>query len=94
MSYSFTITAPNKTDAKAATAAKFDEIVAAQPAHAHDRTQALAAADAFIDMLAEDSTQNVRVAMNGYVSGLWTGTDVTTIQHVAVTVGASLVARA
>lgn len=48
MSYSFSVSAPNKEAAKAAVAAKFDEVVAAQACHARDREQVLAAAGAMI----------------------------------------------
>lgn len=70
MSYSFSVMAADKAAAKAAVAAKFDEMVASQPVHARDRAAVLANANAVIDLLADDDTKDVRVNFNGYVS--WT----------------------
>jgi len=71
MSYSFSVIASDKSAAKAAVAAKFDEmVVAQQPIHARDRAAVLANAGAVIDLLADVDTKDVRVSCNGYVS--WT----------------------
>jgi len=67
MSYSCNVTAATKAEAKSAVAAKFDEIVAQQPIHARDRAAALANANAAIDLLVDDDTMQVVVALNGYV---------------------------
>lgn len=60
MSYSASVTAANKSEAKAAVVAKLDEIVSAQSIHARDR-------DAAIDLLIDDDTMHVTVTMNGSV---------------------------
>lgn len=68
MSYSFNIRAADKAAAKEAVAAKFDEIIGQQPIHARDRAAVLSNANAVIDLLADDDTQDVSVSCNGYVS--------------------------
>lgn len=67
MSYSFSLTAPNKAAAKAAVAAKFDEVVASQPIHARERSAALANAGAAIDALVDDEALHVAVNLSGSV---------------------------
>jgi hypothetical protein len=67
MSYSFSVTAAGKVAAKAALAAKFDEVVAAQPIHARDREAAIANGNAAIDLLVDDAALHIAVSMNGYV---------------------------
>jgi hypothetical protein len=59
MSYSFSVSAPNKAEAKRLLAEKFDEVVAAQPVHAHDREIALAAGNAFLDRVVEPAEGHV-----------------------------------
>lgn len=73
MSYSFTVRAASKAEAKAKVAADLDKVVTAQPDHAKDRNAAQAAADAFIDMLVEDASRDVVVAVNGWLSWAQTG---------------------
>jgi hypothetical protein len=67
MSFSFDFTAPTKDEAKARATAELDEVVRVQPAHAQDRAAALAAAHAFIDLLADDDSKDVRVNVHGSV---------------------------
>ncbi|WP_296741484.1 hypothetical protein [Mesorhizobium sp.] len=67
MSYSFNVQAASKAAAKAAVAAKFDEVIATQPIHARDKTAALANANAVIDLLMDDDTREISVSVNGYV---------------------------
>jgi hypothetical protein len=81
MSYSFSVTAASKAEAKQKIAAEFDSILASQPVHAADRASAQAAAEAFVDVLkdpAED--EQIAVSVNGYVSwraeGEFTGASV------------------
>lgn len=68
MSYSFSIKAPTKADAKTAVEAAYDAMVASQPIHARDRAAALAAANSMIDLLVDDPSMHVAVSVNGYVS--------------------------
>lgn len=66
MSYSFAVTGASKAEAKEAVAAKFAEVVAGQPNHEVDRNAAVAAAGAFIDMLADTPEGfEVQVRVNG-----------------------------
>jgi len=73
MSYSFTVRAASKAEAKDKVTADLDKVVAAQPDHAKDRDASQAAAHAFIDMLVDDATRDVVVAVNGWLSWAQTG---------------------
>lgn len=86
MSYSLSVRGSDKADAKAKVAAAFDKMMEAQPAHAADRDQALAAAATFIDLLPDDAGMDVMVSLNGWVSGQ-TGEDGRLAQVVGVGVG-------
>lgn len=93
MSYSFQIRAATKALALLAVAAKLDEVAVQQKCHERDKTQALATAEAFISLVDEDETKDVAVSMNGSLSGVWEGSDVTTITSAAVNVSAGLATR-
>lgn len=93
MSYSFGVRAATKEAVKTALRAKFAEIVAGQPCHQHDQAQALAAADAQVDLLATDDTKDVVISMNGSLMGHWSGSDVTRIEGAAVSINAYLAQR-
>lgn len=67
MSYSFDFTAHDAESAKARAITEMDEVVRVQPAHKKDRGAAINAMHAFIDMLVEDHTQDIRVAVHGSV---------------------------
>ena len=72
MSYSFTVGARTKDDAKALVEKAFDDVLAQQPIHKADRAAAIAAADALIYLLGDpEEDQDVVVSVNGYVS--WRG---------------------
>lgn len=71
MSYSFTVKAATKAEAKAAVEKAYDEMVVGQPIHARDKAAAMANAAAVIDLLIEDPAKHISVSMNGYVS--WRG---------------------
>lgn len=91
MSYSFSIKAPNKADAKAAVDGAFRAVVDSQPIHARDRDAALAAAGAMIDLLVDAPGMQISVSVNGYVSWRDGRTEADLI-GAAVSVSASLVA--
>lgn len=93
MSYSFTVRAPNKTAAKAAVVEKFDQAVGNQKCHERDRAQALAAADAFVDLVADDDSKDVYVNMAGSLQGTWEGSDVTRISSANLSITAALMDR-
>ena len=67
MSYSFDFTVATKAEAKERVAAELDAVVSVQPVHNQDRGAALAAAHAFIDLLADDDSKGVRVNVHGSV---------------------------
>lgn len=72
MSYSFNVRAATKAEAKLKVAVELDKVVASQPVHSTDREQAMAAATAFIDMLADaGEQQEIAVSVNGWLS--WSG---------------------
>lgn len=71
MSYSFTVRAADKEQAKVAVAAEFGKVLAQQPVHVRDQAAMLANANAVIDLLADNASQDVSVACNGSVS--WNG---------------------
>lgn len=66
MSYSFSVNAASKAEAKQKIATAFDSVVASQPSHAADREAALAAGGAFIDLLTDPAgDQQIQVSMHG-----------------------------
>jgi hypothetical protein len=74
MSYSFTVAADTKAEAKAMLTAKFDDVVDGQPMHAADRDAVQAAAEAFVDILTEPAAgQQIVVNVHGAVSALADG---------------------
>lgn len=74
MSYSFSITADNKTEAKQKIVEAFDNIVNGQPPHAADRAAAVACGQAFVDILAEP-TEGVEIHVSMYGSLGWRAQD-------------------
>lgn len=69
MSYSFQAQAATKAELKTQVAEQFAAVVLAQPPHAADQDAALAAAENFIDLLADDEAQDISINMHG---SLWT----------------------
>lgn len=83
MSYSFTVKAATKAEAKQAVADRFDEVVLGQSVHKVDRDAALAAAGAFVDMLAEPKENDeYQVMINGSLS--WSSENVYTGANVNI----------
>lgn len=72
MSYSFSVTAATKAEAKEKIAAEFDRVLASQPVHAVDRDAAQAAAEAFVEMLGEP-IEGQHIAVTVYGSVGWRG---------------------
>ena len=94
MSYSFTVRADSKDKAKALVAEELDKVVAQQPVHAADRAQALAAAEAFIDVVdhePEADSKDIMVIVNGSVG--WQHPDQSRLTSAAVNVSAYLNAK-
>jgi hypothetical protein len=67
MSYSFTVRAATKLEAKAKVAAELSNVLNLQPTHVVDIAAAQAAAYAFIDLVGDDETKDLQVAVNGSV---------------------------
>ena len=65
MSYSFSVKATSKREAKLAVSAEFHRIVADKPQHAHDAQMAVRAAHALIDLLDDNPALDVCVGMYG-----------------------------
>lgn len=76
MSYSLSVRAASKQDAKVGVAAEMAKVAGGQKCHARDMVAACNAANAFIDQLADDDSKDVTVIMNGSLSGQWSGSDV------------------
>lgn len=76
MSYSISVRAATKAEAKQRISDELDKIEAAQPSHAADRAHALTAASAFVDLLTDDEEKDVVVSMSGSLSGNWTGAQI------------------
>lgn len=89
MSYSFSVKAATKAEAKEAVAKYFDEpVIAHQPVHTRDRAAVLANASAVIDLLADDEAKDVQVSCNGYISGNWSA-DSSEVRPYTVSIAAS-----
>lgn len=68
MTFSFTIQAPTKQEAKAAVAAKVDELVAAQPDHERDAANIKIVAYTYIDLLEDDPGTTVHLNAHGWIT--------------------------
>ncbi|UFZ05462.1 hypothetical protein LQG66_03860 [Bradyrhizobium ontarionense] len=81
MSYSFGVWAKSKAEAKAAVAAKLDEVIATQAIHARDKSAILANAAAVIDLLGDavPDGHEIHVGCNGSVSWIEDGSNVADI---------------
>lgn len=89
MSYSFSVTASNKTDATRQIREQFDAVVASQPVHAADREAAVVAAQNLVRALAEPTEgDEIYVNMNGSLG--WRQGAPSEFLHASVTVNASL----
>jgi len=71
MSYSFTVRASSKAEAKFKVAEAMAKVVEQQQSHVIDQKQAITNAEAFIGLLADDETKDVVVNMHGSIG--WTG---------------------
>lgn len=72
MSYSFTVKAETKADAKAEVERQFDLVVAGQPIHKADREAVLAAIAGFVDIIGEPNlADEISIGVSGSLS--WNG---------------------
>jgi hypothetical protein len=83
VSYSFSVKGTTKADAVTAANAKFDEVLAAQSNHAVDMPAAREAAEKFVGLLADDTTRDTTLSVNGSVYTTAEG-----LQQVQITVSA------
>ncbi len=93
MSYSFTVTAATKAEAKAKVAAELAKVRDFQPIHTLDRGQAQSAANAFIELVPHDeAAYDVHVSMHGAVS--WNGSEAEpVITGASVSISAAVMPR-
>lgn len=85
MSYSFTVTAATKGEAKAAVSFRLDEVASGQKVHERDRAAAQAAVNAMLDVLV-DPTNNEKVTVSVGGSLGWRAQDEYTSAGVNVSV--------
>lgn len=89
MSYSFSITADTKAEAKQKISDAFDNVVNGQPSHAADQAAAVACGQAFVDTLADPHDgDEIFVSMYGSLS--WKKDEPKEILAAGVSVSASL----
>lgn len=95
MSYSFSVQAATKAEARAAAEAKFDaEVIKPQPIHERDKAAVLANVDSALALLADDPNYDVVVSINGYVSWNAAGDQATVpLRTVAISCAASFTPR-
>lgn len=92
MSYSVSVKGATKTEAKQNLALQLAGVLEAQSAHSADMDQAAAAANAFIDILPDDETQDVSVSVSGSIG--WKGElGAHTITSASVNIGAILIPK-
>lgn len=89
VSYSFTITAKDKAEAKEKVAAELANVLAFQPAHKKDEPAAKAAAEAFIDLLTDSPDHHISVSVHGSVGWVYDGTDGSDSALTSASVGVS-----
>ena len=88
MSYSFSVRAASKAEAKTKAAAEFAKVLESQPSHVVDLAHAATAADAFIDVLPDDDGRDVILSCSGSVG--WRGT--WGVDHAVLSAGCSVYA--
>lgn len=91
MSYSFSVRGSNKSEALQKAKDEFDRVVQTQPAHQADRDQAIAATEAFVNVLTDDDTKDIALNVTGSVS--WRDADGKQITSAGVSVWAGLADR-
>lgn len=67
MSYSFTVTGSNKSDALNKVGEEFDKVVVTQPVHAKDKDAVIANASAVVGLLLDDPAKDIVVSLTGSV---------------------------
>jgi len=94
LSYSFNVRAATKALVKKLVADEFDKVVGNMICHAKDRRQAEAATSAFIDLLDDDASKDVLVAVHGGLSGHWVKDDLTVVTGSNVSISAAYTTKA
>lgn len=83
MSYSFTVKAKTKAEAKEKVIQEFQAVAKGQPVHLVDFDAVVASASAFVDMVADPEAENeeIQVSVNGSLTwkseGVFTAAEVT-----------------
>ena len=93
MSYSFSVRAATKAEAKSKVAAQLAAVLVSQPTHAVDMPAAQAAADAFIDLVKEDDAKDLMVSVNGSVGWVHPLSEPPVYTQAAIGVNAYLVEK-
>lgn len=94
MSYSFSVVVSSKEEAKVRVGEELAAVIVAQPIHQKDAEQAQAATESIIALLADDSSRNITIAVNGWLG--WEGDQSAPdcrITSASVNVTASLTAK-
>lgn len=68
MSYSFSLTAPTKSDAVNAAYERLNDVATTQPAHRLDLRAAQSAVRLFVMALGDDPTSDIQVIMSGSIN--------------------------
>lgn len=92
MSYSFSLRASTKADAKRQVEAKMADVCAQQPSHSREEEQAVSAASDYIDLLPE-ADMDVLVSMSGSLGGTWDGAALKSVSSANVNINVSLAQR-
>jgi hypothetical protein len=92
-SYSFSFVVPTKADAIARVSTEFDKHATEYPEDEVARANAVANAIAAINQAADDPAMDLRVSVNGFVSGPLAGGAFTRIDGVGITTNVALVER-
>lgn len=95
MSFSFTCRGPNREDALGQLSQRMRDVALAQPAHKADENLVVAAAAAYLGILAEDPAMDVQVTVHGSVGGKWDNQgNLVELSGASVSVATALVPRA
>jgi hypothetical protein len=77
MSYSFTVRAKDRNDARQVIVNRFDEVIKSQPIHARDREGVIKGVKALVDLIAIPEGHVLSITCNGSVGWNGKGDDIT-----------------
>ncbi len=93
MSYSQSLKATDKSNAKTVVATFIDTVIASQPAHAIDKDAILSNANNAIDLIADDPDKDIVMSITGYLSGDWSEGNITRVTGVNISFNVNTTAR-